>query len=83
MADPFPTPEGVDQAFQRVKELRDLHVLVQPRLAALCADAARAGVSSEAEYKALRDEIIHLNPSLQSGFRSFGGNGGWFGHCLP
>lgn len=60
MTDPFPTTEGVHQAFQKVKELQDLHVLIQSRLAALCAGAARAAVSPEAEYKALRDEMIHL-----------------------
>ena len=60
MIDPSPNTEAVEQAFDKVKELRELHLLIQSRLAALSVGAPKIAVSADAEYKALRDEIIHL-----------------------
>jgi hypothetical protein len=52
--------EDVNETFRKVNEFRELHDLIHTHLTALCARAPRAPISHEAEYKALRDEMMHL-----------------------
>lgn len=52
--------EDVKEAFRKVNEFRELHDLIHTHLTALCARAPRAPINPEAEYKALRDEMMHL-----------------------
>jgi hypothetical protein len=52
--------EDVNEAFRKVNEFRELHDLIHAHLTALGACAPGNPVSPEAEYKALRDEMMHL-----------------------